>query len=114
MPPPVNCLEDAEVKLIVPVPVTVVFAGTPTFQTVLLPANVQVPEPTAIVLDVAEFPKNAAEAPVIEKLDVAALKVPEKTVKLLLVEKASCNVTEPPGVVMANGCGNVFPALVIV
>ncbi|NBW19102.1 MAG: hypothetical protein EBR82_65115 [Caulobacteraceae bacterium] len=68
MPPPVKVFADADVRLIVPVPVIVVFAGMPPFQTVLLPANVQVPAPIAIVLDVPEFPKNVAEAPVIEKL----------------------------------------------
>ena len=30
------------------------------------------------------------------------------------VTKASCKVTEPPGVLIVNGCVNVLPALVIV
>ena len=48
MPPPLKILVDAEVRLIVPVPVTVRFVAVAVFQPPV-PAMVHVPEPMATV-----------------------------------------------------------------
>ena len=51
MPPPAKVLADADVRLIVPVPVTVrLVDGSASHIVVPLPAIVQVPEPTAMLL----------------------------------------------------------------
>jgi len=49
MPPPAKVLADADVRLIVPVPVTVRFVDAAKFQGVPLPFKVQVPEPIVTV-----------------------------------------------------------------
>ena len=81
-------------------------------------AIVHVPEPTAMVL-VFEFDELTAEDdPERVTLKVAASNVPFVITNALevdkLVPKASCNVTDPPGVSIVKPCVNVRPALVIV
>ena len=88
------------------------------FHGVELPAIVQDPLPTAIVFAFVPSDENREIAPVKEKLYPFASNVPLVRVKaddaLLLLTKASCKVTDQPGVSIVNACVNVFPALVIV
>ena len=114
MPPPAKVLEEPDVRLIVPVPVTVRFVDVLADHEVV-PAIVQVPEPTAIVLVVETLVATVELDEVNETLYVAASNVPE--INVVVAEEqvnASCNVTDPPGVSKLNPCVNVFPALVIV
>ena len=119
MLPPANNLADADVRLIVPVPVTVRPVALAAVKPVV-PASDQVPEPIASTL-VPELPGTKlipAALPLNVKLYPFASKVPLTSVRPnvpeVLVTKASCNVTDPPGVLIVNGCVNVLPALVIV
>lgn len=121
MPPPANSLALVLVTLIVPVPVTVKFVDVSVFQAPApapVPASVQVPEPMAIVR-VFEFELETPDvAPDKVKLFVAASKVPavipNAAALFELMVNGSCNVTDPPGVFMANVWVKVLPALVIV
>ena len=104
MPPPAKVLADADVRLIVPVPVMVVdvFAVHP-----FVPATVHVPEPIAtvfaVVVAVVLIP---TVEPDMVTLYVPASNVPESILKALPfafeLAKASCKVTEPPGVLIVN------------
>ena len=120
MPPPAKVLADADVRLIVPVPVTVRFVEVAAAHAVELAAGiVQVPEPTATVLArVLADKSTVALAPEKVTLYVAASNVPafirNAADTLTLVVNASCNVTEPEGDSIVNACVNVPPALVIV
>ena len=111
MPPPAKVLADAEVRLMVPVPVTVKFVEE-IFQPPF-PAIVHVPEPTFMVLVFELELLNDDVEPVIDTLYVPALKVPWVTVAVA-EERASCNVTEPDGESTTICCVNVLPALVMV
>ena len=79
MPPPAKVLADADVRLIVPVPVTVRFVDTPADHAVAAPEIVQVPEPIASVLTfvLLVLTKGPEPVPVNVTLYVAASKVPE-------------------------------------
>lgn len=121
MSPPAKVLADADVRLIVPVPVTVRLVDVLVFhpiEPVAEPAIDQVPEPTAIVLTADVVLTKDEPLPLKVRLYPFASTVPELSVTapplLLFVLKASCNVTEPLGVSIANACVNVLPALVIV
>jgi hypothetical protein len=76
MPPPAKVLADAEVRLMVPVPVTVRLVEVLVAQADVVPEIVHVPEPTAIVLvfELEEF--TPAAAPDRVTLYVAASNVP--------------------------------------
>ncbi len=120
MPPPANVLADADVRLIVPVPVTVRLVDVPQLHEIALdtPASVHVPEPISTVR-VFEFEEvNRDEALESVKLYPAAENVPLFKLKgvepLALEVKASPKDTDPLRVSIVNACVNVFPALVIV
>ena len=113
--PPAKILADPEVRVTVPVPVTVRLVEVAALHAVPDPAIVQVPEPTAMVLVFELLLDRTDDAPVKDMLKLLALKVPLVIRSVLpLVEKASCSVTDPPGVTKVMGCVNVFPALVSV
>lgn len=117
MPPPAKVLAEAEVREMVPVPVTVRLVKVPVPHP-LVPANVHVPDPIAMVLMFVLL-LLTPELPLLNvTLKVAASNVPLVIVKAfapeLLDTNASCNVTEPPGESIINCCINVLPALVIV
>ena len=117
MPPPANVLADADVRLIVPVPVTVRLVAVLACQAVPLPAIVQVPEPIAIVLVFVLLEDTAEDEPLRVTLYPFASNVPAVMLSALVVRLivyASCSVTEPPGLFTVNGCVKVFPALVTV
>ncbi len=114
MPPPANVLADALVRLIVPVPVTVRLVEV-LADHADVPAIVQVPEPIAIVLVVETLVATPELAEVNDTLYPAASNVP--AINAVFAEEqinASCNVTDPLGVLTLNPCVNVLPALVIV
>ena len=97
MPPPANVLADALVKLMVPVPVMVRFVDVLADQGEV-PAIVQVPEPTAIVRAVATDVATVEDALLKVTLKLFASNVP--AIKVVVDDeqvKASCNVTNPPG-----------------
>ena len=102
----------------VPVPVTVRLVDVEVFHALLEPAIIQVPDPTAIVRVLLLLEDTAALAPVKDTLYIPASNVPLVKVmaseELLFDEKASCRVTDPPGVSIVNGVVNTTPALVIV
>jgi hypothetical protein len=116
MSPPAKVLAEDEVRLMVPVPVTVRLVEVAAFHAVLEPASVHVPDPTAIVLVFELDELTAEDDPERVTLKVAASNVPFVIRNALdkLVPKASCNVTDPFGVSIAKPCVNVAPALVIV
>jgi len=118
MPPPEKVLADADVRLIVPVPVTVRLVDVAVLQAAPAPEIVHVPEPIAIVLVLELVLENVLEPLDKETLYEEASNVPLVTVKTpptdWLKVKASCSVTDPPGVLIVNVFGNVLPALVIV
>ena len=101
----------------VPVPVTVKLVEVEVSHP-LVPANVHVPEPTAMVLVFALLLTMADAAALNVTLNVAASNVPEVIVSTVLEfwlnVRASCNVTDPPGLLIINFCATVMPALVIV
>ena len=116
-PPPANVLVDALVSLMVPVPVTV--HPVDGFVLHVEPAIVHTPEPTATVLVDDPPPAKTLELPDKVTFFPLASKVPAVNVSAVtpdkLVLNASTSVTDPPGVLMVNGCVNVAaPALVIV
>ena len=98
-----------------PVPVMV---GLPVIVHVLVPPMDHVPEPIAMVRVLELLLEKPPAAPDKETLYEEASNVPFVSVKTVdtdwLNVKASCNVTDPPGVLMVNVCVNVLPALVIV
>ena len=112
-PLPEKFFADALVRLIVPVPVIVVDVASGPPQGVVDPSD-HVPEPISITFVVAALETIPPALKV--TLYTFALNVPEATVKPVVDElvNASCNVTEPLGVLIVSGCVNVFPALVIV
>lgn len=100
MPPPAKVLADADVRLIVPAPVTVRFVDGAALKPPV-PEIVQVPEPKASVLVELELLAMPPEAPDTVTLYVDASKVPETWLmaddELKLTVKASCRVNDPPG-----------------
>ena len=92
MPPPANVLADADVRLIVPVPVTVRPVAVAALQTVGDPAKVQVPAPMAAVrvfeFELLNVPAlNVTLYPFASKVPVVKIKAaPEKEML-----KASCS-----------------------
>ena len=99
-------------------PVTVRLVDVVVLQAVPEPERVHVPEPIAIVLVLELLLISVLEPPDKETLYEAASKVPLVTVKTPVTDwfkvKASCSVTDPPGVLIVNVFGKVLPALVIV
>lgn len=118
MPPPAKVLAEAEVREIVPVPVTVrlvevAVVHPPEFEIV------QVPEPIAIVrmFEFAEEIPPCVDAPDNVTLYPFASRVPAVIVNAgaapaELIAQASCKTTEPFGEFIVKNCGNVLPALV--
>ena len=118
MPPPVKVLADADVRLIVPVPVTVSPVEVAAFQPPELEI-VQVPEPMFIdlIFVLAEEIAPCVDAPDNVKLYPFASSVPVVIVIAAaapaeLTVHASCKTTEPLGEFIVKNCGNVLPALV--
>ena len=96
MPPPAKVLADAEVRLMVPVPVTVRLVDVAVFHAVLEPASVHVPDPTAMVL-VFELDDETEPADIVT-LYVPASNIPSVIVKEVAADvNASCKVNDPPG-----------------
>ena len=122
MLPPAKVLADADVRLMVPVPVTVRFVDVAQFQIVaVLGARVHVPFIEIDLVFVFDESKLLEPLFVDEsvQLNPPSLKDPEVRTKapdaeVLLFVNASCNVTDPPGVLIVIACVNVRPALVIV
>ena len=115
MPPPAKVLAEAEVREIVPVPVTVRLVEVAADHAVPLPAIVIVPEPIASVLVCVPESTNPVEAPEQLKLYPFISNVPDVSVKDEPVQVSeSCNVTEPVKLLSNRVCVNVLPALVIV
>ena len=111
MPPPANVLPEAPVRLMVPVPVTVRLVAVAQLQGIAETLRVHVPEPTATVLVDVPVPMKLKEV----TLYPLASNVPADKVNGAddaLGVKASCSVTEPPGVLTVIGCVNDLPALV--
>ncbi len=96
-------MADAEVKLIVPVPVMV---GLPVIVHVLVPPIDHVPEPIAMVRVLELLLEKPPVAPDKETLYEDASNVPLVSVKTVdtdwLKVKASCSVTEPDGDSIVN------------
>ena len=104
-------LAEPEVKLIVPVPVTVSPVEV-ALHTVPEPVRVHVPEPMAAVLVLVPLRLT----PPVVILYEPASKVPVVIINdcpLAVNVAASCNVTDPDGVFIVIVCVNDFPALVI-
>lgn len=109
MLPPAKVLAEADVRLMVPVPVKTV--GTTEAEYVKPPLNVTVLDPIARVLD--KFVCARAIEDML-KLKPFVPKTPKLCSTLLEEAKASWVVTEPVGLLTARRCVNVTPALVIV
>lgn len=118
MPPPRKVLADPEVKLIVPVPVTVRLVTTAVSQAKPDPAIDHVPDPTTIVRTFVLDELTTAVEPDKVTLNVEESKVPDvitnAVVESLVEVNASCNVTAPLGLSKLRFCENEMPALVIV
>ena len=104
MPPPAKVLADADMRLIVPVPVTVRLVEVVALKVVPEPAKDHVPLPKPTVLCAVADIANVDDAPLRVTLYTFALNVPIPTVNApepeALITSASCSVTTPDGLCM--------------